>query len=128
MLSGDPCWRRKMLSTTIESTARNSLCQFWKDWNQNSESERKAPRFWGGSPCSVRFLVKFVEPAGGVDGEAAEEKEEEGEGQRIAIEPTRAGLGSLIAFAVFFFLVGIEGFGGAPLIEEGGEPDIESHL
>ena len=33
--SGDPCWRRKIVSTTIAATARNSDCQFCSDSNQN---------------------------------------------------------------------------------------------
>ena len=33
--SGDPCWRKKIESTTIDPIARNSLCQFWNDSNQN---------------------------------------------------------------------------------------------
>ncbi len=33
--SGEPRWRRKMPSTATTKTARNSLCQFWNDWNQN---------------------------------------------------------------------------------------------
>ena len=37
LLSGDPRWRRNTLSTTMARTARNSLCQFWNDSNQNCE-------------------------------------------------------------------------------------------
>lgn len=33
--SGEPRWRKKMERMTIEPMARNSLCQFWKDSNQN---------------------------------------------------------------------------------------------
>ena len=39
--SGEPRWRRKIDSTTIEKTARNSLCQFWNDSNQNSLEVRR---------------------------------------------------------------------------------------
>src|SRR5919106_1011666 len=35
--SGEPRWRRKMESTMSAATARNSLCQFCMDWNQNWE-------------------------------------------------------------------------------------------
>ena len=33
--SGDPRCRRKIDNTTMLAMARNSLCQFWKDSNQN---------------------------------------------------------------------------------------------
>jgi len=35
--SGEPSCRRKMDSTIIERMARNSLCQFWNDSNQNCD-------------------------------------------------------------------------------------------
>jgi hypothetical protein len=35
--SGDPRCRRKIENTTMLAIARNSLCQFWKDSNQNRE-------------------------------------------------------------------------------------------
>ena len=35
--SGEPRCRKTIESTTNEATARNSLCQFWNDSNQNCE-------------------------------------------------------------------------------------------
>ena len=35
--SGEPFWRSQIVSVTIANTARNSLCQFWNDSNQNWE-------------------------------------------------------------------------------------------
>src|SRR5215218_9985785 len=49
--SGDPRWRRKTDNHANEATARNSLCQFWKDWNQNSEVRRNAQVETASPPC-----------------------------------------------------------------------------
>ena len=39
-----------MDSTTILPTARNSDCQFWSDWNQNSDETRNSVSVSVGSP------------------------------------------------------------------------------
>ena len=40
--SGEPCSRSQIESTTKAPTAKNSLCQFWKDSNQ----KRDVPTYW----------------------------------------------------------------------------------
>ena len=51
MDSGEPRSRNQMDKTTTVPTAKNSLCQFWKDSNQ----KRAVPRYWrmemGACPC-----------------------------------------------------------------------------
>jgi hypothetical protein len=50
--SGEPFSRSQIESTAKAPTAKNSLCQFWKDSNQ----KREVPTYWsmetGGWPCS----------------------------------------------------------------------------
>ena len=40
LLSGEPCWRSTIDSTTSTAVDKNSLCQFWKDSNHNCASPR----------------------------------------------------------------------------------------
>ena len=50
--SGERRWRSQMENTTMAQIARNSLCQFWKDWNQNCALVMNESSDTGASPCS----------------------------------------------------------------------------
>ena len=50
--SAEPRWRRRTENTTMAPTARNSLCQFWNDWDQNSDVWTNSHADSPGAPCS----------------------------------------------------------------------------
>ena len=74
MDSAEPRWRRKIDSTTMAPTARNSLCQFWNDWNQNSASADELPRAHGGLAVLCLLGRVLVGAADGVADERADEQ------------------------------------------------------
>ena len=60
--SGEPFSRSQIDSTTMVKMARNSLCQFWKDSNQNWE----VPKYWQTEsaflPCSSAYSLWALAP------------------------------------------------------------------
>ena len=70
-------------------TARNSLCQFWKDWNQNSDCGRTARADPGGAVLVLLGAV-LVGAGDGVTDEGGDEQHGEGDEQAVLVEVSQA--------------------------------------
>ena len=60
--SGEPRWRRKIVSTANEPTARNSDCQFCSVASQKVAEPTKESQETPASPWAACSLLKSVHP------------------------------------------------------------------